>query len=536
MSAAGEAGVEAPVGLHVGPEPHRSPCATTSTTPPRVSPSSFAASTSATIRAVDASSTARVGEASMRSASPGIGIDVGRRVGGAERDHVREHLDPEGLREERLRDGPERHLRGGLPRGGPLEHRARLLEAVLRHAREVGVAGPRAGQRRVAGAPLEQGRVDRVGGHHRLPLGPLAVADAHRHRAALGQPVADATEDLQLVGLEAHPRAPAVAQTPPGQLGRDLLRGHLDPGHQALEDRHQRRTVRLACRQPPQHHPAIVPRPPHGLHLRRISLPARRTIHVTPSSGGPSGRARRRRSAAPTARTTAAPTGTTATDHQPTAASGAPSAAASFASPPPRLRGASDGEQDVRGPEHQRPEHAREDRVGPAGQQQRPAERHGREGHDVGQPGGREVGRGPGHREHRGPQQQRHPRRGHRPHHGGGGHHAPRGGERRARTTRAAGAPRGAPVRARGGRPRPRRPRRAGARARRARRRAAGPRRRGWVPGRAPVTRAPARPVDNPAARCRWGDAVTGVRRTDARSRSPGPAPGASPGGVPASP
>ena len=81
------------------------------------------------------------------------------------------------------------------------------------------MAGPRAGQRGVAGAALELDGVDRVGRHDLLPLRPLAVADAQRDRAALGLAVADAADDLELVLLELHPGAAAVAEPAPGQRG-----------------------------------------------------------------------------------------------------------------------------------------------------------------------------------------------------------------------------------------------------------------------------------------------------------------------------
>ena len=53
------------------------------------------------------------------------------------------------------------------------------------------MARPGTGERRVAGAVGDQLGVDGVGGHHRLPLRPLGVADPHRDRPALGQAVPD---------------------------------------------------------------------------------------------------------------------------------------------------------------------------------------------------------------------------------------------------------------------------------------------------------------------------------------------------------
>ena len=116
------------------------------------------------------------------------------------------------------------------------------------------MAGPRPGQRRVAGRPLELGRgVDRVGGHHLLPLGPLGVADLDRDRAALGLAVPDAADQGDLVLLELHPGAAAVAEPPARQGVADVVGGHPHVGGQPLEDRDERRAVRLTRRQPTQH-------------------------------------------------------------------------------------------------------------------------------------------------------------------------------------------------------------------------------------------------------------------------------------------
>ena len=120
---------------------------------------------------------------------------------------------------------PERDAGRGLAGAGPLEHRPGVVEAVLLHADEVGVARPRAGQRGVAGQVRELGSastgsaamtVDHLG-HSVLPT-----------RTATGPPwvtpVAHAAEELDLVALERHPGAAAVAEPAPGELVRDLRR------------------------------------------------------------------------------------------------------------------------------------------------------------------------------------------------------------------------------------------------------------------------------------------------------------------------
>ena len=71
------------------------------------------------------------------------------------RDHVGQHGHAERLVQERLGHRAERDPGRGLPGAGPLQHRPRVVEAVLLHADQVGVPGPRPGQRRVAGQPVE---------------------------------------------------------------------------------------------------------------------------------------------------------------------------------------------------------------------------------------------------------------------------------------------------------------------------------------------------------------------------------------------
>ena len=105
----------------------------------------------------------------------------------------------------------------------------------------------------VAGQRLELDRVDRVGRHHLLPLGPLGVADLDRDRAALGLAVADAADDRDLVLLELHPGAAAVAEAAPGERVGDVGGGHPDVGGQPLEDRDQGGAVGLARGEPTQH-------------------------------------------------------------------------------------------------------------------------------------------------------------------------------------------------------------------------------------------------------------------------------------------
>ncbi len=179
-------------------------------------------------------------------------VDAVRGLGRGQFDHVGDDLDARDLLDEGAGDGAEGDAGGGLTGAGALQDRPGLVEAVLLHAREVGVAGARTGQRRVAAGFLEQRGVDRVGRHDGLPLGPLGVADHDRDRAALGQPVADAAEEGDLVLLELHAGTAAIAEPAPGQVIGHQLGGDRDAGGKALQRRDQCRSVRLSCGQPTQ--------------------------------------------------------------------------------------------------------------------------------------------------------------------------------------------------------------------------------------------------------------------------------------------
>lgn len=175
------------------------------------------------------------------------------RIARADRDDVGDDVDAEHLTEEVTGDGAGRDACRGLPSAGAFEHRAGVVEAVLEHARVVGVAGPGTGQRCVAGAALEFGGVHGVGCHHRLPLGPLGVADLDGDRAAHGLAVADPAEHGHLVGLELHPSTAAVAESAASQLLADVGRGDLDAGHHALDDGDQGGPVGFSGSYPAQH-------------------------------------------------------------------------------------------------------------------------------------------------------------------------------------------------------------------------------------------------------------------------------------------
>ena len=239
----GEPGVEPPVPVHVRAEPGRQPVRPPPRRPRR-----------ACRRPCGPGRSAR--PSAWRRRGPGSA--PGRRRGSAT-------SSADGHRPRRGGDAAELHDVGDQPgTGGLLEERARprrpsatraavsRAEARSRIGRasskpyfcmpdEVGVAGPGPGQGGVAGQRVELDGVDRVGGHHLLPLGPLGVADLDGDRAALGQAVPDAAGDPDLVLLELHPGTPAVAEPAPGERVRDVRGRHLHMGRESLQDRGERR-------------------------------------------------------------------------------------------------------------------------------------------------------------------------------------------------------------------------------------------------------------------------------------------------------
>jgi hypothetical protein len=110
------------------------------------------------------------------------------------------------------------------------------------------VAGAGLGQRRLGLAGLDR--------HLLVPLVgplPLGVGDLDRDRRAQRAAVADAAHDGDVVLLEAHPGAAAVAQPPAGQLLLDVGHGHRQAGGQPLDDHHQPAAMGLTRGQEPKH-------------------------------------------------------------------------------------------------------------------------------------------------------------------------------------------------------------------------------------------------------------------------------------------
>ena len=88
-----------------------------------------------------------------------------------------------------------------------------------------------------------------VGGlvrHDVFPVGPVAVGDEHGDGGAERLAGADAGEPLDVVALDLHPRAAAVALHPAGEVAIDPLGGDRQPGGQALDEGDERLAVRFA--------------------------------------------------------------------------------------------------------------------------------------------------------------------------------------------------------------------------------------------------------------------------------------------------
>ena len=234
------------------PRPTGTPYARISTTPPRVSPSLWAWSISATIAFDASASRQRTGSASSFSTSAGVGYTpCGAFAAASSTTWLTISIPAVSFRYDRAT--APRATRAAVSRA---EARSRigpgLVEAVLLHARQVGVPGPGAGQRGVAGQTGEDLRVDRVGRHDLLPLRPLGVAHHDRHRRAHGQTVPHTAEEGDLVALELHPRTAPIAQAPPGQVVPHHLRGDRHAGGKTLQRRDKCGTVGLPRGQPAQ--------------------------------------------------------------------------------------------------------------------------------------------------------------------------------------------------------------------------------------------------------------------------------------------
>jgi hypothetical protein len=201
-----------------------------------------------------------------RGQHPGLGLRVealelrvgaAREIGGgevgprrrsdiADPDEVAEHLDPQ-QREEILRDRADGDPGAGLARRGPLQHVADVVELVLHHAGQVGVAGSRHHHLAPAACShlLELLLADLPGAHRRAPVDVVAVGDDQRHRPAERAAVPHAAQDLGRVLLDPLPWRAAVAGLAAGEVALHPVAVDGEPGGHAGHDRDDAGPVRL---------------------------------------------------------------------------------------------------------------------------------------------------------------------------------------------------------------------------------------------------------------------------------------------------
>src|SRR6266542_5123153 len=154
----------------------------------------------------------------------------------AEGDHARRHPDAE-AGEELLRERAERHRHRGGPRARALEHVARVVEAVLERAGEIGVPG--ADLRELAAAA--RGGRDDV-----LPVLVVLVPDDDGDGRAERDAAAQAGEELRLVLLDLLPATAPVPLLAAQQVAVHLGEVDREPGGEPLRDRDEGGAVRLA--------------------------------------------------------------------------------------------------------------------------------------------------------------------------------------------------------------------------------------------------------------------------------------------------
>ena len=142
-------------------------------------------------------------------------------------------------REERLRHRPAGDPGRGLASARPLEDVPDVARFVLLRPDQVRVARPR--QMDLGDGGLHRPRV-----HSLLPVRVVAVGHLERDRAAEGPSVPDAARNLDLVALDLHPAAPAVAELASGEIAVQRVAVERQARRQSLEDAGQSRAVGLS--------------------------------------------------------------------------------------------------------------------------------------------------------------------------------------------------------------------------------------------------------------------------------------------------
>src|SRR2546425_846026 len=173
-------------------------------------------------------------------------VEVGGDADSPDLGDVAQDRDPE-LVEQPLCHARHRHARGRLARARALEDVPDVVVAVLHGAGEVGVARPWSRDLLLRGARL--GRAD---GHRGLPVLPVAVGDLQGDRAAERRAPANAGEDADLVALDLHAPATAVAALASREVRVDLALGERQTGRDAVDDGDQGLTVGFASGEEPE--------------------------------------------------------------------------------------------------------------------------------------------------------------------------------------------------------------------------------------------------------------------------------------------
>jgi hypothetical protein len=175
---------------------------------------------------------------------------LGGRIAGqaAQRDNMAPDLDPEFL-EQPAGEGAGGDSRSSLPGTGSLQDIPGIVPIILEDAYQVGMTGARAGDLSPAGLTVALRR------HHVFPVGPVTVADLHRDGRPHGLPAPYSGQPLDLVRLDLHPRAAAVALHPALELMIDVLGSHWQAGGNPLHDDGKGLAVGFTRRDKSKSHP-----------------------------------------------------------------------------------------------------------------------------------------------------------------------------------------------------------------------------------------------------------------------------------------
>ncbi len=205
------------------------------------------------------------------------------RFGRADARDVAEHVDSE--RQKNLfREPTNRHARSGFARRRPFEHVANIFEIVFQHARQVGMAGPRARD------DLRRAAIAGIGRHLLDPVLEVAILDDEGDRTAERFAEADARNRPHLVLLDQHPAAAAVAFLPTREVGVDRGNVDVETGGYAFDRRDQLGPVRFTGSQKSERHAQIQPdctparkRVPRPNTRARCKLLAQRSSRCRPT-------------------------------------------------------------------------------------------------------------------------------------------------------------------------------------------------------------------------------------------------------------